>query len=47
MAANNFTSFTITQAFLGASLQFTPALGSQELDQLIDAYVPGTASKSE
>jgi hypothetical protein len=45
--SSNLTSFTITQAFLGAPLQFTPALGSQELDQLIDAYVPGTAPKSE
>lgn len=44
---SNFTSFTITQAFLGAPLQFAPALGSQELEQLVDAYVPGTASKQD
>lgn len=50
MVSNNttnrsFTSFTITQAFLGAPLHFQPALGSQELEDLIEVYVPGTASK--
>lgn len=49
MASNppTFTSFSITQPFLGAPLQFQPALGSKELDDLIDAYVVGSASKSD
>ncbi|RDL41601.1 uncharacterized protein BP5553_01580 [Venustampulla echinocandica] len=42
-----YASFTITQPFLGAPLQFSPALGSQELEQLIDAYVVGPAAKSD
>ena len=42
-----FSSFTITQPFLGAPLQFQPALGSQELNQLIDAFVTGSASKKD
>lgn len=44
---NPFTSFTITQPFLGAPLQFIPALGSRELEQLIDAYVTGSTSKQD
>lgn len=47
MANQNFASFTITQPFLGAPLQFQPALGSQELEQLIDAFVTGSASKKD
>ncbi|TAQ88466.1 hypothetical protein B7494_g3177 [Chlorociboria aeruginascens] len=39
--------FTITQSFLGAPLQFQPALGSKALEQLIDAYVVGPASKQD
>lgn len=46
-ASNPYTSFTITQPFLGAPLQFQPALGSQELEELIDIYVIGTASKQD
>ncbi|TVY41521.1 hypothetical protein LOCC1_G006516 [Lachnellula occidentalis] len=42
-----FTSFTITQPFLGAPLNFVPALGSPELEQLVDAYVLGYASKQD
>ncbi|KUJ09289.1 uncharacterized protein LY89DRAFT_598037, partial [Mollisia scopiformis] len=45
-STNHFTSFTITQPFLGAPLQFQPALGSKELEDLIDLYVTGSASKS-
>ncbi|KAF7909831.1 uncharacterized protein EAF01_003549 [Botrytis porri] len=41
------TSFTITQPFLGAPLQFQPALGSKELEELIDAYVVGDACKQD
>ncbi|PVH86342.1 hypothetical protein DL98DRAFT_407966 [Cadophora sp. DSE1049] len=47
MAATNRTSFTITQPFLGAPLQFKPALGSKELEALVDAYVIGNGSKQE
>ena len=39
------TTFTISQAFLGAPLQFNPAYGSEELEQLIDLYIPGPGSK--
>ncbi|CAD6444208.1 7a00798a-c158-45ed-b225-1a74973ae1eb [Sclerotinia trifoliorum] len=42
-----FNSFTITQPFLGAPLQFQPALGSRELEDLIDAYVVGKACKQD
>ncbi|KAI9641639.1 hypothetical protein NHQ30_009493 [Ciborinia camelliae] len=42
-----FKSFTITQPFLGAPLQFQPALGSKELEELIDAYVLGNACKQD
>lgn len=42
-----FTSFTISQAFLGAPLQFYPVLGSLELEELIGAFVTGSSSKSE
>lgn len=40
---NSLSYFTISQPFLGAPLHFFPALGSAELDALIDAYVPGSA----
>ncbi|TGO29780.1 hypothetical protein BPAE_0011g00520 [Botrytis paeoniae] len=43
----NFNTFTITQPFLGAPLQFQPALGSKELEELIDAYVVGDACKQD
>lgn len=46
-ATHRVSSFTITQPFLGAPLQFQPALGSQELEELIDAYVVGPASKQD
>ncbi|KAH8660987.1 hypothetical protein BGZ60DRAFT_381858 [Tricladium varicosporioides] len=38
-----YIAFTITQAQPGSPLQFVPALGSQELEQLIDAYISGDA----
>lgn len=47
MESNNFSSFAISQPFLGAPLQFQPALGSAELEQLIDAFVSGSASKQD
>jgi hypothetical protein len=46
-ATHRVSSFTITQPFLGAPLQFQPALGSQQLEELIDAYVVGPASKQD
>ncbi|KAJ0167178.1 hypothetical protein CTA2_3968 [Colletotrichum tanaceti] len=36
--------FSISQPFLGAALQFYPEMGSQQLDDLINAYVSGSAS---
>lgn len=42
-----YKCFSITQAFLGSPLRFEPALGSPELDALIEAYVPGPASKQD
>lgn len=36
--------FTIHQPVVGAPLQFYPAMGSKQLDDLIDTYVPGSAS---
>ena len=47
MANNTFSSFTITQPFLGAPLQFQPALGSKQLEVLIDAFVTGSANKQD
>lgn len=38
------TSFTITQSALGSPLQFEPALGSRELDKLINNYISGPAT---
>ncbi|GKT48820.1 uncharacterized protein ColSpa_09001 [Colletotrichum spaethianum] len=39
-----FQGFSISQPFLGAALQFYPEMGTQQLDDLINAYVPGSAS---
>ncbi|KAM4061163.1 transcription factor Cys6 [Hirsutella rhossiliensis] len=36
--------FSVYQPALGAQLQFFPALGTQRLDDLINAHVPGPAS---
>ncbi|KAF0315063.1 hypothetical protein RB213_005134 [Colletotrichum asianum] len=51
MSRNNsvgaLQGFSICQPFLGASLQFYPALGTQQLDDLINAYFPGPASIKE
>ncbi|KAL2062301.1 hypothetical protein VTL71DRAFT_6567 [Oculimacula yallundae] len=46
-STTNRTTFTITQPWLGAPLQFNPALGSKELEDLVDIYVIGNASKHE
>ncbi|OHF03366.1 hypothetical protein CORC01_01419 [Colletotrichum orchidophilum] len=42
-----FQGFSISQPFLGASLQFYPEMGTQELDDLINAYLPGSVSIQE
>lgn len=48
MASNtSFRTFTITQARIGEPLRFQPALGSKELEELVDAYVIGSASKQD
>ncbi|RYP06676.1 hypothetical protein DL764_003022 [Monosporascus ibericus] len=41
---NNLMGFSVHQPSVGAALQFFPPMGSKELDQMIDAYVPGNAS---
>lgn len=49
-ASMDFTSltfFTISQPFLGAQLQFYPALQSAEFEYLLDCYVNGSASKKD
>ncbi|KAJ2897893.1 hypothetical protein MKZ38_004308 [Zalerion maritima] len=45
--AAQLQGFSVYQPNLGAELLFFPALGSKELDQLIDAYVPGPASAKQ
>ncbi|KXJ90584.1 hypothetical protein Micbo1qcDRAFT_164168 [Microdochium bolleyi] len=48
MSRNNSTTslmgFSVHQPQLGAMLEFFPAMGSQQLDDMIDAYVPGNMS---
>lgn len=39
--------FSVFQPILGAPLQFFPALGTKELDEMLDAYVVGPASVKE
>ncbi|KAG9254003.1 uncharacterized protein F5Z01DRAFT_111142 [Emericellopsis atlantica] len=39
--------FTVFQTQLGAPLQFIPALGTQELDDMVSMYVPGSAPLSD
>ncbi|KAK9442299.1 transcription factor Cys6 [Metarhizium brunneum] len=39
--------FSVYQHTLGAPLQFLPALGSQQLDDFINAFIPGPAPASE
>ncbi|KAL2758605.1 hypothetical protein ACRALDRAFT_2057960 [Sodiomyces alcalophilus JCM 7366] len=40
-------TFFVWQRALGAPLEFSPALGTQELDDLIHAYIPAPASIQE
>ncbi|KAH8884216.1 hypothetical protein GQ53DRAFT_400163 [Thozetella sp. PMI_491] len=48
MSRNNsmsaFQGFSVYQPSLGATLQWLPAMGTQELDELITAFLPGPAS---
>ncbi|KAI2619698.1 hypothetical protein GGR54DRAFT_603250 [Hypoxylon sp. NC1633] len=39
--------FSVHQPAIGAALQFFPAMGSKQLDEMIDAYVTGNASMPE
>ncbi|KAG5978707.1 hypothetical protein E4U55_006036 [Claviceps digitariae] len=39
--------FSVYQPALGAPLQFFPALGSQQLDDMINAFIPGPFSTSQ
>ncbi|KAG8671860.1 hypothetical protein FPOAC2_05221 [Fusarium poae] len=50
MATNSNTlpqGFSVFQPALGAQLQFFPTIGSRELDELVNAYIPGPASTQE
>ncbi|KAK8102922.1 hypothetical protein PG984_016068 [Apiospora sp. TS-2023a] len=40
----SLVGFSVYQPALGAQLQFVPEMGSKELDDMINAYVPGPAS---
>ncbi|XXH05788.1 hypothetical protein Hte_012226 [Hypoxylon texense] len=48
MSRNNSSTtlmgFSVHQPALGAPLQFFPAMGSKQLDEMIDTYVPGNKS---
>lgn len=43
----SFNSFSITQSALGSPLEFEPALGSQELDDLINNYITDNATTQQ
>ncbi|KAH7029421.1 uncharacterized protein B0I36DRAFT_132471 [Microdochium trichocladiopsis] len=43
-SVNSLMGFSVHQPQLGAMLEFFPAMGSQQLDEMIDAYVPGNLS---
>ncbi|KAI1370740.1 hypothetical protein F4677DRAFT_346223 [Hypoxylon crocopeplum] len=51
MSRNSSTTslmgFSVHQPALGSPLQFFPAMGSKQLDDMIDTYVPGNASIAE
>ncbi|KAF4500797.1 hypothetical protein FAGAP_2996 [Fusarium agapanthi] len=50
MAPNTNTlpqGFSVFQPTLGAQLQFFPAIGTRELDEMINAYMPGPASNQQ
>ncbi|KAI1744520.1 hypothetical protein F4680DRAFT_226974 [Xylaria scruposa] len=41
---NSLMGFSVHQPAIGAPLQFFPAMGSKQLDEMINAYVPGDGS---
>ncbi|KAK8073908.1 hypothetical protein PG994_004807 [Apiospora phragmitis] len=43
-SSTSLVGFSVYQPTLGATLQFVPEMGSKELDDMINAYVPGPAS---
>ncbi|KAI1423891.1 hypothetical protein F5Y12DRAFT_505026 [Xylaria sp. FL1777] len=43
-SVNSLMGFSVHQPSIGSPLQFFPAMGSKQLDEMIDAYVPGDAS---
>ncbi|KAI1493211.1 hypothetical protein F5X96DRAFT_252387 [Biscogniauxia mediterranea] len=43
-ASNSLMGFSVHQPAIGARLQFFPPMGSRQLDEMINAYVPGNAS---
>lgn len=43
-SSHSLMGFSVHQPAIGSALQFFPAMGSKQLDELIDAYVPGTMS---
>ncbi|KAI1870778.1 uncharacterized protein JN550_004924 [Neoarthrinium moseri] len=43
-STQSLMGFSVHQPAIGAPLQFFPAMGSKQLDDMIDAYVPGSAS---
>ncbi|RWA14162.1 hypothetical protein EKO27_g942 [Xylaria grammica] len=43
-SVNSLMGFSVHQPAIGSPLQFFPAMGSQQLDEMIDAYVPGDDS---
>ncbi|KAI1755824.1 hypothetical protein F4782DRAFT_370995 [Xylaria castorea] len=43
-STNSLMGFSVLQPAIGASLQFFPAMGSKQLDEMINAYIPGDVS---
>ncbi|KAI1108831.1 hypothetical protein F5Y14DRAFT_434516 [Nemania sp. NC0429] len=43
-SVNSLMGFSVRQPAIGEPLQFFPAMGSLQLDEMIDAYIPGEAS---
>lgn len=43
-STQSLMGFSVLQPALGAALEFFPIMGSQQLDELIDAYIVGPAS---
>ncbi len=46
-SVNSLMGFSVHQPTIGSPLQFFPAMGSKQLDEMIDAYIPGDASIPE